>query len=66
VSDAAGTFEQSSINHSLVSPDQRIASGDNSYAIDGKRFLVNRIFDDDSTETVGTVLLKLLRMGSQD
>jgi hypothetical protein len=42
--------------------DRRIVDGDSRYSVGGKTFLVERVFREDSRETVGTVLLRLLRM----
>ena len=58
--------ENSVLPQMPIIPDQRIVDGDASYKVDGKTFMVERVFNNDSDETVGTVLVKLLRMGAEE
>ncbi len=46
--------------------DQRIVNGASSYSVGGRTFLVERVFQEDARETVGSILLRLLRMESDE
>ncbi len=46
---------------SHIISDHRIVNGDSSYSVGGKTFLVERVFREDARETVGSILLRLLR-----
>ena len=46
---------------SRIVSDQRIVNGDSSYSVGGRTFLVERVFREDARETVGSILLRLLR-----
>ncbi len=48
------------MDSSMVS-DRRIVNGDSSYSVGGRTFLVERVFREDARETVGSILLRLLR-----
>jgi len=52
--------------HMPAATDQRMMNDDSRYSVGGKTFLIERVFRDDSSETVGTVLLKLLRMDTEE